>query len=147
MSALQMLRHGPIGLSGLFREFDDLMQEGSRAMRTHAAVKEYEDRYKLYLDVPGVDSNDLDVEIEKGVLTIKGERKDFDEQDKGTWTFAEQSFGQFSRQFRLPDSINSDAIKADFKNGVLILDLPKEEKATPKRIKIGDDAVIKSIKE
>ena len=99
-------------------------------------IKETENDLILKADVPDVDMKDIDVRVENGTLTLRGERKFETEKKEGSWHRVERSYGTFERAFTLPDSVNFDAVKADYKNGVLTVTLPKKEVAKPRQIKV-----------
>jgi HSP20 family protein len=99
-------------------------------------IKETENELVLKADVPDVDMKDIDVRVENGTLTIRGERKFANEKKEGSWHRVERSYGTFERAFTLPDTVDFNAVKADYKNGVLTIALPKKEVAKPRQIKI-----------
>ena len=99
-------------------------------------IKEEKDRFVIEADIPGVDPNEIDISMEKGVLTIKGERKGDEADGAGTYTRVERARGTFYRRFALPDSANPDGISASGKHGVLEIAIPKRPEQTPRRIKI-----------
>ena len=100
-------------------------------------IKETENELIFKADVPDVELKDIDVRLENGNLTIRGERKfEQNTDEKGGWHRVERSYGSFERVFTLPDSVNPDAVKADYKNGTLTLTLPKKEIAKPRQIKV-----------
>jgi HSP20 family protein len=91
-------------------------------------------------DLPDVNPQELDIRVENNILTIRGERK-FETQghekvNENNYLRVERAYGSFSRSFSLANSVNSEAIKADYHNGVLTLGLPKREEAKPKQIKV-----------
>lgn len=96
-----------------------------------------EDHFELSAELPGVEQDDVDVEVLDGVLTITGEKK-FTRESKDGAHVVERSFGSFKRSFRLNDTIDADNITASFKNGVLVLTLPKvaEQKPEPRKIAV-----------
>jgi len=87
-------------------------------------------------EIPGVDKNDIDINVENNTLSIRGERKREDELDEDRTYKRERVFGSFVRTFRLPRSVDSSRISASYVNGVLELQLPKAEEAKPRRIEI-----------
>ena len=90
----------------------------------------------LKADVPDVDIKDVDIQIENGTLTLKGERKfEKDEKNKGFHRI-ERSYGSFVRYFTLPETVDTEHVQADYNNGVLTVTLPKKEVAKPKSIKV-----------
>jgi len=91
-------------------------------------VVEDDQKFELYADLPGVAQGDLDIQVEKDVLTIKGERKLV---RKG-----ERASGAFSRAFTLPKHVDVEKIAASLKDGVLTLTLPKRPEAQPRQIKV-----------
>jgi HSP20 family protein len=100
-------------------------------------VLETENELVVKADLPDVDLKDIDIQIERGTLSIKGERKFERVEGKGTgYHRIERSYGTFQRVFGLPDTVDPDKVKADYKNGVLTITLPKKEVAKPKTIKI-----------
>ena len=79
---------------------------------------------------------DIDVRMENGTLTVRGERKYEQEEKQGGWHRMERSYGTFERVFTLPESVNPEGAQADYKNGVLTVTLPKKEIAKPRQIKV-----------
>jgi HSP20 family protein len=102
------------------------------------AVDIYETEHELVVkaDLPDVDPKDLDIRVENNVLTIRGERKFEKEVNEENYLRVERAYGAFARSFTLANTVNSDAIKADYRNGVLTLSIPKREEAKPKQIKV-----------
>lgn len=101
-------------------------------------VKEEKDRFVVTADVPGVDPKDIDVTMENGALTIRGERKyESEDKDEATgYRRIERAYGTFYRRLALPDVADADNITAEGKNGVLEIVIPKSEQAKPRRIEI-----------
>ncbi len=87
-------------------------------------------------ELPGMKKEDIEVDVANGVLTIKGEKKEEQEEDKKTWHRREVRYGCFARSFTLPADVKSDEAKATYENGVLTIVLPKEEKALHRKIEI-----------
>jgi HSP20 family protein len=102
------------------------------------AVDIYETEQELVVkaDLPEVNPQDLDIRVENNILTIRGERKFENKVNEENCLRVERSYGSFSRSFSLANSAKSDAIKADYQNGVLTLSIPKREEAKPKQIKV-----------
>ena len=98
----------------------------------------YEDEHGFHLEValPGADRQDIDILFEDGVLTVKGERKEAVTGNGCRYFAHEIGWGDFSRSFRLPTYIDLDKVSASYKEGVLVLDLPKREEAKARRIEI-----------
>jgi len=99
-------------------------------------ISETEGEYQIKAEIPDVKKEDVKVTLEDGVLTIQGERK-YEKEEKGKkYHRIERSYGSFVRTFSLPDVIDEEKVKAEFKDGVLNLHLPKSEKAKPKAIEV-----------
>ena len=90
----------------------------------------------LKAELPGVDAKDVDVRVENNVLTLRGERKFDNEVKRESYHRVERSYGAFTRSFTLPNVVDTGNIKADFKDGVLHMVLPKREEAKPRQIQI-----------
>ncbi len=99
-------------------------------------IREEPGRFVILADVPGVDPNDIEIHMEKGILSIKGERKIEAQKENEKFTRVERAHGTFYRRFALPDSANADGITAHGKNGVLEIAIPKRPETTPRRIVI-----------
>ena len=99
-------------------------------------IYEDETSIKVRADVPGVAQNDLDVKVENGMLTIKGERKLEKEDKKENYHRIERVYGAFTRSFLLPDYADTDKVEAKFKDGVLDVTLPKKAEKQPKKIQV-----------
>jgi len=113
-------------------------EPASRPWSPSVDVLETENELVLKADLPDVDLKDIDIQIEHGTLSIKGERKFEKVEGKGTgYHRIERSYGQFQRYFSLPDTVEPDKVKADYKNGTLTVTLPKKEVAKPRTIKVG----------
>ena len=97
-------------------------------------VREEDTRYVILADIPGVDSKDIEISMDKSVLTIKGERKSEKTAENAKVTRVERRQGAFERSFALPDSADADAITASGKNGVLEIAIPKKAQAAPRKI-------------
>ena len=102
------------------------------------AVDIYETEHELVVkaDLPEVDAKELDVRVENNLLTIRGERKFEKKVNEDNYLRVERAYGSFSRSFSLANTVNAEAIKADYQNGVLTLTIPKREEAKPKQIKV-----------
>jgi HSP20 family protein len=90
----------------------------------------------LKAELPGVDPKSVDIRVENNTLSLRGERKLDNEVKRESYHRVERSYGAFARSFTLPNVIDTERIKADFKDGVLQLTLPKREEAKPKQIQI-----------
>lgn len=99
-------------------------------------IYEHNGNLVLKAELPGIDPQDVDIRVENNVLTLRGERKLDNEVKQENYHRVERSYGSFSRSFTLPNVVDTDKIKAEFKDGVLQLVLPKKEEAKPKQISI-----------
>jgi HSP20 family protein len=99
-------------------------------------IREEPDRFVLRADIPGVDPQDIEVQMDRGLLTIKGERR-VERFEDGRYARIERMHGQFHRRFALPDSADPDGITASGRNGVLEVVNPKRAEAQPRRIQVG----------
>lgn len=100
-------------------------------------IKEEDDQYLILADIPGVDPNDIEITMEKGILSLKGQRSDESVQQAGKLTRVERSHGVFYRRFSLPDSADPNGIKASGRLGVLEIAIPKRPESAPRRIQVG----------
>jgi HSP20 family protein len=100
-------------------------------------VVEDDKSYTLSAELPGLDLDDINLDLSDGVLTLSGDKKiEKDEKKNGNYHVMERSYGYFRRSFSLPPSIEEDKIKADFKKGVLNINMPKSENAQKKQRKV-----------
>lgn len=134
------------GLSTLHDQVNRLFSEtmfrgqgAESALTTWApAVDIYETPNELVVkaDLPDVDEKDVDVRVENNLLTIRGERKFEKNISEDNYLRVERSYGSFSRSFSLPNTVNAEAIHAEYKNGVLTVNLPKREESKPRQVKV-----------
>ena len=99
-------------------------------------VSETKNELVIKAELPGLDPKDIDISMNNGYLTIKGEKKHEKEEKDENYHLIEKSYGSFTRSVRLPREVQNDKITASFKNGVLRITLPKSEEAKKKEIKI-----------
>ena len=99
-------------------------------------IYETENELVLKADLPDVSEKDLDIRVENNMLTIRGERKFEQKVKEENYLRIERTYGSFSRSFSLPNTINTEAIKADYKNGVLTVEIPKRAESKPKQVKV-----------
>jgi HSP20 family protein len=123
------------------RVFGDVLErtgEESNLTAWAPAVDIYETEHELVVkaDLPDVNPQELDIRVENNILTIRGERKFEKKVAEHNYLRVERSYGSFARSFSLANTVNSEAIKADYQNGVLTLSIPKREEAKPKQIKV-----------
>jgi HSP20 family protein len=101
-------------------------------------VSETEDAYEVTAELPGIEEKDIEVVLDSGMLTVKGEKKAESEKKQKDYYLMERRYGSFRRSFRLPEMVDEDKIKARFDKGVLVIVLPKlpEARKKVKKIKI-----------
>lgn len=99
-------------------------------------IVEENNQYVLHMDLPGIEKKDIKISFSNGTLSISGERQLENETKEKNYHRIERSYGKFFRSFDLPSTIKSEEIKADFKNGQLIISVPKAEEVKPKEIPI-----------
>jgi HSP20 family protein len=99
-------------------------------------IKEEDKRFVILADIPGVDPNAIEIHMDKGVLSIKGERSSDVKSENAKTTRVERSYGSFYRRFALPDSADAEGISANGKYGVLEISIPKKPETTPRRIAV-----------
>jgi HSP20 family protein len=139
-------RFEPFSVAGTLQEqinrvFNDVLGRGGEEsnLTTWApAVDIFETEHELVVkaDLPDIDPKNLDIRVENNILTIRGERKFEKKVDQGNYLRIERAYGSFARSFSLASTVNTEAIKADYQNGVLTLSIPKREEAKPKQIKV-----------
>ncbi|MGM0578085.1 MAG: Hsp20/alpha crystallin family protein [Myxococcota bacterium] len=139
-----------------FRELDDFSRRLSRMFSMTPSRREGEETmasaqwmptvdisetpedYVVTAELPGIDKEDIDLSLDNGILTLRGERRDEHEEKSERVHRVERSYGRFVRSFRLPDNVDPDAVRADYDNGVLTVNIGKKEIRGPeaKRIEI-----------
>ena len=122
----------------LFHEAFDRSSEEANLTAWAPAVDIFETEHELVVkaDLPDIQPEELDIRVENNILTIRGERKFEKQVNENNYLRVERSFGSFTRSFSLANTVNTEAIKAEYKNGVLSLSIPKREEAKPKQIKV-----------
>lgn len=101
-------------------------------------IKEEKERFLITADLPGVDPKDIEITMDEGVLTLKGERQSETREEEEGYKRVERVSGTFYRRFSLPDTADAERIEATGKNGVLEITLPKHEKLQPRKIKVNN---------
>jgi HSP20 family protein len=99
-------------------------------------VSENDERYRISLELPGGNKDDVQVELHEAVLTVRGQKKSEREETQEQRRYVERSYGSFSRSFRLPDDADPSRLDASFKDGVLTITVPKTERARPRTISV-----------
>lgn len=99
-------------------------------------ILETEEAVTVKADLPDVKTEDIDIRVENGTMTLRGSRK-FEKDDKVKgYHRIERSYGEFVRSFALPPTVDADKVAAEYKNGVLTITLPKKETAKPRQVKV-----------
>lgn len=142
---MSMIRYEPWGLHrDLMNEFNRMLERNAGDASSAATadwspavdIEEYADKFVLYADVPGIDPATIEVTLEKGVLTLSGNREKAAEQADIERRRSERASGKFLRRFVLPDTADSEAVSASGKNGVLQIVIPKRAQAQARRIAV-----------
>jgi HSP20 family protein len=144
---MSLMRHQPWSLLDRWHpEFEQVFRARSGASEpvvTYGTawspsvdVQEENDRFLVRADVPGVEAKDIEISAEDGLLTIRGVRATKDRSDGDGYEHIERFTGAFLRRFTLPDSVQSDSIKAQYTNGVLEIEIPKQARVEAKRIAV-----------
>jgi HSP20 family protein len=139
-------RHDPFGRAmGLRQVMDRLLEDafvmprgGEAGAMGGPALNVYEENDQLFIEaqLPGMKPDDLDINVEQGVLTISGQTVSEEERKERNYLVREHRTGRFSRSMRLPATYNTENCKASFEHGVLKLTFPKSEAAKPRRIQV-----------
>jgi HSP20 family protein len=143
---MSMIRYEPwLLMNRLHRDLDRLFNSPANGEEQQqsvvdwappADIREEEKQFVIHADLPGVEPKNIDVSLEKGVLTIRG-RRDLESRDeKNGFRRVERVSGEFFRRFSLPDTADSQSVKARFTNGVLEVSIPKQAQVLPRRISV-----------
>ena len=119
---------------GLWRPSEDRPLRGTWVPAVN--ILEREDAMVITADLPGLKAEDVEVTVEEGILSIRGERKLEETSEGETYHRVERMYGVFERTFTLPNSVDVDKIDARFSNGEMVLTLPKREESKPRSVKI-----------
>jgi HSP20 family protein len=137
-------RRAPVFATDVRHAFDQLFAgeitapsaPAESAWTPRVDVREEATRFLILADVPGVDLADIEIQMEKNVLSLKGERKAFASETEGKFSRVERSAGAFKRSFTLPDSADAEGITASGRHGVLEIAIPKKAESAPRRIAV-----------
>ena len=136
----RVIRFSPFSAFEPFFRFPYLPETSqAAAWNPPVDVVEQTDRILVKVEVPGVDEQDLRVTFEDGMLTVGGERR-FERRDDSNYHRIERAYGSFTRTFTLPRSVEASQIAANYRNGVLEIEIPKKEESRPKQISINVNA-------
>jgi HSP20 family protein len=125
-------------LTRLNRDLDGFLGTPNNAVAFIPAVdvQEEKDRFVVKADLPGVKPEDIEVTAEKGILTLRGERKSDRKEDAEGYERLERVSGSFTRRFQLPENVQADAIKARFTHGVLEVAIPKQPQVAARKVTV-----------
>lgn len=119
-----------------YADFDKLANEAEGTWHPSVDISENENAFVLKAELPGVNREDINIDINNKTLTLKGEKKFEEKTEKENYVRVERSYGSFSRTFALSDKVDTENVKASYKDGVLEVTLPKKEEAKPREIKV-----------
>lgn len=137
----------PFGSRSLLSDFDRLFGSvfplGFDGQSSYGAnwlpafdVMEKEKEYVVRVEAAGIEKGDFNVTVKDGVLTITGEKKGEEEKDGNDYSYRESRYGRFARSFRLPDEVNEKKVKANYKNGVLTISVPRSKPVEVKELEV-----------
>jgi HSP20 family protein len=133
------------GILTLQNQFNRIFNESYRNQAEQSAVTTWAPVVDIYetlnelvvkADLPDVNEKEIDIRVENNLLTIRGERKFEKSVSEENYLRVERTYGAFSRSFSLPNTVNAEAIGAEYKNGVLTVNLPKREESKPRQVKV-----------
>jgi HSP20 family protein len=129
-------------INRLFEGTSDRSSDEGNLTTWAPTVDIFETEHNLVVkaDLPDIKPEELDIRVENNILTIRGERKFEKKVNESNYLRVERSYGSFSRSFSLSNTVNTESIQAEYKNGVLTLNIPKREEAKPKQIKVHVEA-------
>lgn len=135
---MQLIHRNPWELMSSLRRDADRLFDGDAPESFVPAVDivEEAERFVVEADLPGVVAKEIDITVEEGLLTIRGERAIPSIAEEATRVRSERARGRFERSFRLPESAANEGFSADYVNGVLSVSIPKAPKAMPYRIEV-----------
>ena len=121
---------------GHWRDWELDMPKGTTAWFPVVDIEETDKEYVFKADVPGLEKENVNVEVNQGMLIIRGERKEQREEKGKGYIRKEHAYGSFNRTFALPGDAKVDAVKAEYKNGVLTIRVGRAEELKPKSVKV-----------
>lgn len=128
-----LIRRTPSNIDRIFNDWNrTFINNDSLTLDVH----ETDDDYTIVVDVPGIETDNIDIRLHEDVLTISAENNYVNREERGTAVLQERRYGKFSRSLRFPVHVNSDAVEADFADGVLTINVPKAEEVKPRRIEV-----------
>jgi HSP20 family protein len=149
---MNMIRYSPWGTSNPLQDeikqvFDKFFSEDGNDQSNivtsqwapRVDIREEAGRFVILADIPGVDPKEIEIQMDNGILTIKGERKSEKREGNERYSRVERQHGLFYRRFAMPDSADSEQVSASGRNGVLEISIPKRPETTPRRITVNGE--------
>lgn len=119
--------------------YEPLRNFGSRVadwLAPASDAKADDTAYHITMELPGVEEKDIDISVNSGVISVKGEKTSETEEKGETWFFSERQYGAFSRSFRMPEDADAEKVEAQLKDGVLKIAVPKRKPQAPEATKV-----------
>jgi len=129
-----LIRRTPANIDRFFNDWNRSVNNSKPNITLD--VHENEDAYTILADVPGINSENIDIRLHDDVLTISAENSVENTEERGKAILQERQYGKTSRSLRFPVNVNADSVAADYSNGVLTVTVPKAEEVKPRRIEI-----------
>lgn len=131
-----LIRRSPSIIDRVLEDWERAVNNAERTNSLALDVHETENNYVITADVPGIHEENIEIQLHDDVLTISVENRYEKREEKGTMILQERRYGKFNRSLRFPVTVNSEAVEADYNNGVLTVTVPKAEEVKPRRIAI-----------
>jgi HSP20 family protein len=116
--------------------FNEAVATNDASFSPNINISETDNKLSIDVDIPGMNKEDINVNLENGTLTISGERKNKSEEEGRTFHRVETRYGSFKRSFQLPDNVDEESVEASYENGILTIDIDKKEEKVRKQINI-----------
>ncbi|MFO7846162.1 MAG: Hsp20/alpha crystallin family protein [Balneolaceae bacterium] len=141
---MTLIKYSRPARSASGRQFSDIMDEffndaianQTSTFTPNINISETDDIVSIEVDIPGMKKEDIQLDIENGALTVRGERKNKREEDGRTFHRVETQYGTFERSFQLPDHVDEESVEATYNDGILQIDMKKKEEKLRKQIAI-----------
>ena len=144
---MRLTKWHPVNTLDVFKDFDELFdhfldrpgrffRSGESVWSPRIDIVESEKAYELRAELPGINKNEISISVKDDVLTISGEKKVEEKKEGEDYYCCERGFGKFERSFRMAETVDANNISAEYKNGVLVVTVPKVEIPEPKTTKI-----------
>lgn len=131
---MRLTRFEPFRVADFLQHNVDGVEQRQQLWQPAADVVEFADSFLVQLDIPGVAATDIDISTDRGVLTVSGERRATELDETANLTRRERRNGQFERRFALPDTSDVDNIRAQSRDGILEVRIPKRAEVQPRKI-------------